>query len=102
MFHTEKRSRNMLIIIIIIIKQEEIEPEIEACLLLEGEFLQDGLQNGVKLLPYVLQKYWRAKLDGVLHDPHVVGVRQLDDAQLVLLLQVLDPLVGLACTRWEW
>ena len=37
-----------------------------------------------------------AHLDTILQRTGVVGIRELDDLQLVGLLQVLDPLVGLA------
>lgn len=39
--------------------------------------------------------YWRAKLDAVLKCAHKVRVGELDDVQVVCLLHVLDPLVGL-------
>ena len=75
------------------------QPDVLNTLLLECQLLQHRLQDGVQLLPHVLQQHGGTKLDGVLQGAHVVGVRQLDYAQLVLLLQVLDPLVGLSCSQ---
>ena len=68
----------------------------DAATLLEGLFEQQGLQDGVYLLPNVLQEDRRPKLDAVLERADKVAVCQFDDVEVVGLLHVLDPLVGLA------
>ena len=64
--------------------------------LFEGLLQEYGLQDGIQLLSNVLQETGVAELEAVLQGAHVVGVRELDDLQLVDLLHVFDPLVGLA------
>ena len=64
--------------------------------LFEGLLQEYGLQDGIQLLSNVLQETGVAELEAVLQGAHIVGVGELDDLQLVDLLHVLDPLVGLA------
>jgi len=54
------------------------------------------LQRRIQLLAHILEQHGRPKLDRVLQIAHHVPVRQLNARQLVLLLRVLDPAVGLA------
>lgn len=42
------------------------QPDVVHTLLSEGQLLEDGVKNWVKLLPNILQKYRCTKLNGVL------------------------------------
>lgn len=57
---------------------------------------QHGLESWIQFAAHALQQSWSSVLDGVLEGGDVVGVGVPDDAEVVLLLKVLDPLARLA------
>mmetsp|Transcript_37394 Transcript_37394/g.96676 ORF Transcript_37394/g.96676 Transcript_37394/m.96676 type:complete len:530 (+) Transcript_37394:823-2412(+) len=63
--------------------------------LLERLLQQNGLYGRVRILHDVLDEHGCPEADAPLHAPHVIAVGELRHHQLLLLLHLLDPLVGL-------
>mmetsp|Transcript_11094 Transcript_11094/g.26010 ORF Transcript_11094/g.26010 Transcript_11094/m.26010 type:complete len:516 (+) Transcript_11094:417-1964(+) len=72
------------------------QPHAHHAPLLEGLLEEERLDGRVKLLQHVLQQHGRPELDGVFEGADKVGVGELDDLHLVLLLHVPEVLVRLA------
>ena len=75
------------------VRVSELEEQLRS--LLERLSQQDGLQRGVQLLLDVLEQARLAEPDAVFEGLQEVPLSQLDDLQVVLLLQDLEPSVGL-------
>lgn len=62
----------------------------------KGLFHQKGFEGGIDLLADILQQDRLAELDSVLQNSHVIFLGQSDHVDVIILLHVLHPFVGLA------
>ena len=64
--------------------------------MLERLLQEKRFQDRIQLFADVLEKDWSSELDAVFEGADEVGVCKFDDVEVVRLLLVLDPLVGLS------